>query len=239
MAILEVRGLSRSFGGIQAADGVDLRIDDGDLLCLIGPNGAGKSTVFKLIMGLEVPDSGEVVFDGRDIVGLQPFQRVRLGLGMTYQATRTFANLTVGQNITIARRKGHGDGRLLAWALNYLGLDGRDDELASTLTYGQQHWLEICLALGTGPRIVMMDEPTAGMTPEETHFTATFLKELNGLGVTIMVIEHDIGFVKAVARRVSVLHQGRVFRDGLIEEIESDADVQRIYLGERRDSDAA
>jgi len=232
VSLLVLEGLTRFFGGISAADHVDLTLEEGELHCLIGPNGAGKSTVFKLVMGLLRPQSGHVFLEGRDITGLQPYRRARLGLSMKYQATRVFANLTVEQNVRIARSRRLADGDDLAWALERLGLAEGLSARASALSYGQQHWLEMCMVLGNAPKLVLMDEPTAGMTPEETHVTADFLKGLNRRGMTLIVIEHDMGFVREIARQVTVLHEGRVFRQGTIGEVERDPEVQRIYLGE-------
>lgn len=232
MTLLELQGLSRSFGGIIAADHIDLALEAGELHCLIGPNGAGKSTVFKLIVGLIKPQSGRVLLKGRDITRIEPYRRARLGISMKYQTTRIFANLTVGQNVTIAHSREADNGDHLNWALQDLNLARRWDDPVSILTYGEQHWLEMCMALGNQPSVVLMDEPTAGMTPDETDRTASFLKELNARGLTIVVIEHDMSFVRDVSRRVTVLHQGEIFRQGSISEIESDREVQRIYLGE-------
>jgi ABC-type uncharacterized transport system ATPase subunit len=232
MSLLVLDKLTRFFGGISAANKVDLALDPGELHCLIGPNGAGKSTVFKLIMGLVAPQSGQITFDGHTITRLQPFERARLGVSMKYQATRIFPNLTVAQNIKVARRSEASAAQHMDWALENLGLVKRLSDPAHELSYGEQHWLEMCMVLGAASTLVLMDEPTAGMTPEETHRTARFLQDLNGRGMTIMVIEHDMGFVREIARRVTVLHQGRIFRQGSIGEIERDPDVQRIYLGE-------
>ncbi len=234
MSLLELQGLSRSFGGIVAADQIDLSLEAGELHCLIGPNGAGKSTVFKLIVGLIKPQSGKVLLNGRDITRIEPYRRARLGISMKYQTTRIFTNLSVGQNITIARSQEADEGDDLNWALQHLNLARRWSEPVSTLSYGEQHWLEMCMALGNQPSLVLMDEPTAGMTPDETSRTAGLLKELNGRGLAIVVIEHDMSFVREIARRVTVLHQGRIFRQGSIAEIESNREVQRIYLGEAR-----
>ncbi len=231
MSQLELKDLTRSFGGIVAADHIDFALEEGELHCLIGPNGAGKSTVFKLIMGLVKPQAGSIVLKGRDITRTQPYQRAQMGLSMKYQTTRVFPNLTVAQNVTIAQRQ-RADGDHLVWALERLGLSERLGEATSALSYGEQHWLEMCMVLGNRPLVVLMDEPTAGMTPEETHATAEFLKELTARGLTVVVIEHDMSFVREIARKVTVLHQGRIFRQGSLAAIESDTEVQRIYLGE-------
>jgi len=233
MAVLELHELTRRFGGIVAADNVDLTLEPGELHCLIGPNGAGKSTLFKLIIGLLKPQSGQIIYQGREITRVQPYKRVRLGLSMKYQTTRIFAHLTVGQNITIARSRAASGRGHLDWALQRLGLREHWELPAGTLSYGEQHWLEMCMVLGNEPVLVLMDEPTAGMTPEETHETAQFLRELNGRGLAVVVIEHDMGFVREIGGTVTVLHHGRIFRQGTLDEIEADTEVQHIYLGER------
>lgn len=232
MAMLELHGLTRHFGGIIAADKVELSLEPGELHCLIGPNGAGKSTLFKLIVGLVKPQAGRIVYRGQDITRMQPYQRARLGLSMKYQTTRIFPNLTVSQNITVARSHPHSSRDQLDWALQRLGLRERWTRPAGSLSYGEQHWLEMCMVLGNAPALVLMDEPTAGMTPEETRETAQFLRELNARGVAVVVIEHDMGFVREIGGTVTVLHRGRIFRQGTLDKIEADPDVQHIYLGE-------
>jgi len=231
VSVLVLEHLTRFFGGISAANDVNLSIEKGDLHCLIGPNGAGKSTIFKLIMGLVPVESGEIYLNGRAVSRLQPFRRVRLGLSMKYQATRIFPDLLISQNIAVARSRAVADDNDLQWALGWLGLADRIAAPASELSYGQRHWLEMCMVLGSCPQVVLMDEPTAGMTPEETRRTADFLRALNARGMTIVVIEHDMWFVREIAEQVTVLHQGRVFRQGTITAIERDPDVQHIYLG--------
>jgi branched-chain amino acid transport system ATP-binding protein len=233
VSLLEIRGLERRYGGIRAVAGLDLDVEQGELRCLIGPNGAGKSTVFKLIMGLDRPDRGAIRFAGEEVTRLQPFARARRGLSMKYQTTRVYLALTVAQNITIACGRSAQDGGLVPFALDYFDLAATMGRPAHALTYGQQHWLEMALALGTRPRLLLMDEPTAGMTPEETRRTAAFLKDLKGRGLTVIVVEHDMAFVREVAERVSVLHQGALFREGSLGAIETDPEVRRVYLGER------
>lgn len=235
MSLLALKGVYRSFGGITAADGIDLTLEAGERRCLIGPNGAGKSTVFKLIMGLLRPDSGSISFAGQEITHEQPFRRVQRGLSMKYQTTRIFPSLTLAQNMFIARSRAGDATALASWAIDKLGLGALRERRAGELSYGQQHWLEMCMALGNGPRVVLMDEPTAGMTPEESRSTATFIRELEGRGIAAIVIEHDMGFVRDLDAPTTVLHQGRVFRQGRMAEIEVDPEVQRIYLGEIHD----
>jgi urea transport system ATP-binding protein len=236
VVVLRAEDLTKSFGGIRAVDHLNLTLARGELRCLIGPNGAGKSTLFGLLSGLHRPDAGQIVFKGEDITKLQPFQRVRKGLCQKFQTTRIYRALTVAQNLVIAsgtprssRRK---NGRL-SWALNTLGLDSEGEISAGRLSHSHQQWLEICLALATEPDLLLLDEPTAGMTPEETELTARFVVNLNRQGLTVLVVEHDMAFVRYIARRVTVLHYGRIFTEGSLDEIESNHEVRRIYLGER------
>jgi branched-chain amino acid transport system ATP-binding protein len=234
--VLRTKDLTKSFGGIRAVDHLNLTIARSELRCLIGPNGAGKSTLFGLLSGLHRPDAGNIVFKGEDITKLPPFQRVRKGLCQKFQTTRIYRALTVAQNLVIAggslRSRDKGNGRL-SWALKTLGLDSLGGVAAGELSHSHQQWLEICLALATNPDLLLLDEPTAGMTPEETELTAQFVVDLNRHGLTVLVVEHDMAFVRYIAQSVTVLHYGRVFTEGNLDEIESNQEVRRIYLGER------
>ena len=233
-ALLQTERLTKSFGGVHAVDRLDLTIAAGELRCLIGPNGAGKSTLFSLLAGLHRPDAGRILFKGEDITGVQPHQRVKRGLCLKFQTTRIYRGMTVAQNLLIA-----GGGRLngsnntqLEWALAALDLNPERDVPAAALPHSYQQWLEICMALATQPELLLLDEPTAGMTPEETSATARFLIDLNNRGLAILVVEHDMAFVRQVGRDVTVLHYGRIFSEGTLEEIEANREVRRIYLGE-------
>jgi len=232
--LLRAEGLTKAFGGIRAVDGLDLSVAPGELRCLIGPNGAGKSTLFSLLAGIHQADAGRILFKGEDITTLSPFRRVRRGICLKFQTTRIYRGLTVGENLIIARGKQRGpraNGRL-EWALGALGLAGELARPAGQLSHSHQQWLEICLALATEPELLLLDEPTAGMTPEETARTAEFVIKLGGQGITILVVEHDMAFVRHIASGVTVLHYGRVFADGTLQEIEANHEVRRIYLGE-------
>jgi branched-chain amino acid transport system ATP-binding protein len=234
--ILATEGLSKRFGGVVAAENVALEIPEGSLRCIIGPNGAGKSTLFALLCGIVRPDSGRVLLKGRDATRLAAYQRVRLGMGLTFQTNRAYHNLTVRQNLQAplrgAReaRPADADARLV-YALENFGLDPKSSGLARELPHHQLQWLEIAMVLAGGPDLMLLDEPTAGMSPEETLKTARVLRHLNEAGLTIVVVEHDIAFVREVAREVTVLHQGRVFAEGSVDSITAHADVRRIYLG--------
>lgn len=233
--LLRAERLTKSFGGIVAVDHLDFTLQRGELRCLIGPNGAGKSTLFNLLSGLHAPDEGRILFRGEDITHLPPYRRVRRGLCQKFQTTRVYRGMTVAQNLLIAgggaNRGGAHNGRL-DWALAALQLDVERDVPASALPHSHQQWLEICLALATRPDLLLLDEPVAGMTPEETALTARFLDDLNRQGLAALVVEHDMSFVRAIGRNVTVLHYGRVFGEGTLEEIEANHEVRRIYLGE-------
>jgi branched-chain amino acid transport system ATP-binding protein len=231
-AILEVEHLAKRFGGVVATDDIDLAIRSGGLQCIIGPNGAGKSTFFSLLCGIQQPDAGRILFEDREITRLPPFARVRLGLGLTFQTNRTFGELSVRQNLAVpmAMRSGDGEERY-RYALEAFELSEEDDTLAREIPHHQRQWLEILMVLAGGPRVVLLDEPTAGMSPEETSHTAKVLRHLNATGLTIVVVEHDIAFVREVADRVTVRHYGRIFADGPLAEVTARQDVRDIYLG--------
>jgi branched-chain amino acid transport system ATP-binding protein len=229
-------GLAKRFGGVVATDRVSLDVPAGELRCIIGPNGAGKSTLFALLCGIYRPDQGRILLDGRDVTALPPFRRVRLGLGLTFQTNRAFHGLAVRQNLEAATpgRALHLDqatSERFRYAVDRFGLDPESSMPARELPHHQLQWLEIAMVLAAGPTILLLDEPTAGMSPDETMQTARVLQQLNRSGLTIVVVEHDVAFVREVAQRVTVLHQGRVFAEGTVEQINADQDVRRIYLG--------
>jgi ABC-type uncharacterized transport system ATPase subunit len=234
-ALLRAEGLTKSFGGILAVDHLNFTLAPGELRCLIGPNGAGKSTLFNLISGLTRVDEGRILFKDCDITRLPPYRRVRRGLCQKFQTTRVYRGMTVAQNLLIATGGATPDrernGRL-GWALTALHLERERDVRAGALPHSHQQWLEICLALATVPELLLLDEPVAGMTPEETALTARFLDELNHQGLAVLVVEHDMTFVRQIGRNVTVLHYGRIFSAGTLEEIEANQEVRRIYLGE-------
>lgn len=233
-ALLEARDLSKSFGGLFATRGVNLAIDPGEVRCLIGPNGAGKSTLFKLIIGTYQPNSGQVLFDGQDITPLKSHRRINQGLSIKFQVPGIFVDLSVEHNLRIALQRrvapieidGETD-KLLA----FLDLGGSRQLAAGNLSHGQQQWLEIGMAIALKPKLLLLDEPTAGMSPEETFKTGELVKRLNAEGMTIVVIEHDMTFVRQIAQKVTVLHFGQVFLEGTLEEVVNNEEVVRIYLG--------
>ena len=234
MALVDVKGVSKRFGGLTAVSEVDLTVNAGEVHCLIGPNGAGKSTLFKLIVGLYPPTTGSIFFDSVDITAERSYARVQRGMSIKMQAPSVFKELPVRQNIQIALQERLSgaecraeEERLLA----LLNLAEDSGKLAGALSHGQQQWLEIGMALALQPQLLLLDEPTAGMSPEETYKTGELIKSFNAEGMTVLVVEHDMAFVRQVAQRVTVLHLGKIFARGSLESILEDEKVAEIYLG--------
>lgn len=235
MTVLETKGLNKRFGGLQVTADLDLVLQPGELHCLIGPNGAGKSTLFRLIIGEHRPDSGQILFHGADITRVASHDRVRRGMSVKFQVPGVFAALSVRQNLEIALQH-HLEGATLEGEierlLGFLNLEADAAQSAGTLSHGQKQWLEIGMAISLKPTLLLLDEPTAGMSVEETHATGEMIKALNAEGMTILAVEHDMAFVRQVAQRVTVLHLGRIFAQGGIDEIVADDRVAAIYLGQ-------
>jgi branched-chain amino acid transport system ATP-binding protein len=242
--VLEVRELRKTFSGFVAVDDVSLTIADHQVVAVIGPNGAGKSTFFNLITGHLQPDNGTVVLDGRDITGLSPHRICRLGIGRSFQRTNIFAKLTVFENIQAAFLAHRGRGRNFwsraqsfyrddtAALLSAIGLDHEAETIAGLLSYGNQKQLELGIALASEPRLMLLDEPTAGMSASETHDTIQLLERLTvERGLTLLFTEHDMEVVFGIAEKVAVLHQGRLLAEGAPAEVRRDPEVRRVYLG--------
>jgi len=246
--VLEVRSLKKHFGGVQAVNGVDLTIRGGDLRAIIGPNGAGKTTLFNLITGDIRHDSGFVYLRGEEISALPPDEVCRRGIGRTFQITSVFRRLTVLENVQTAllahHRRHHA---LFARAarmyredalalLERVGLREQAPKPSGILSHGDQRRLELAIALATDPRLLMLDEPTAGMAPRERHALMALVSRIAAeTGLTVLFTEHDMDVVFAVARRISVMHQGAVIAEGPPAEIRLDREVQRVYLGYTKD----
>ena len=229
--LLKTEALSRSFGGITAVAGIDLDVAAGELRCIIGPNGAGKSTLFNMIAGTLRPTAGRIRFDGRDMAGLPVHAFARRGIARKFQVPSLFPTLTAAENLDVAARTRSADRteRMLAM-LALLGLSDSASVPAGALAHGQKQWLEIGMALMSEPLLLLLDEPTAGMTAEETERTAQLLRDLKQ-HITIVVIEHDMRFVRALACPTTVMHQGRILAEGPFEDIERNEMVRDVYLG--------
>lgn len=232
--ILEVRDLYKIYGGVHALDGLSLSVPKGAVQCLLGPNGAGKSTFFKMMIGIERPTSGEIFYKGENITNLQAFYRARNGLSVKFQNLRVFPELTVHQNLFPPLRRMHKPTDIperIDRLLQDIRLPGIESVIVSELSHGQQQWLAIAMSLASEPDLLLLDEPTAGLSPEESEQTATIIREVNSRGVTVVVIEHDMTFIESLKARTSVLHYGKLFAEGTFEEIARNEDVRRIYLG--------
>ncbi|MFO1087210.1 MAG: ABC transporter ATP-binding protein [Reyranellaceae bacterium] len=230
---LSVAGLQKRFGGVVAVDGVSLDIAPGELHAVIGPNGAGKTTLISLLSGALAPNAGTILLDGRDITGLAMHRRVRLGLARSYQITSLFPNFTVLENLALAVQ-GAGGRHDLAHAraeLEGIGLADRADRLAGALAHGERRQLELGLALATGAKILLLDEPMAGMAAEEAARIVGLIEALKGQR-TILLVEHDMDAVFRLADRITTLVYGRVIASGAPDEIRRHPEVRRAYLGE-------
>ena len=244
-ALLETRDLTRRFGGLAAVSGVSLAIAPGEVRSIIGPNGAGKTTLFNLVTGALPPTAGRVLFRGKDVTGLRPPDIFRLGIVRSFQVSHVFPKLSVRDNVAlmvsgrrrssgspVGRRRVSGDGvRARAdRALDRLGLLDRAGEPAGTLAHGDRRLVEIAMAIAAEPALLLLDEPTAGMSPEETRATAALLRSL-APAITLVIVEHDMSVVMAISDRISVLHRGQLLAEGAPAEIRGNRAVQDVYFG--------
>jgi urea transport system ATP-binding protein len=248
-AILEIRDLFVSFDGFTVLDHLSMTIADGELRFLIGPNGAGKTTLMDTISGKTRASSGSVLFDGQhELTRMREDQIVRRGVGRKFQTPSVFASLTCFENVEVAAGFRGSMFRLLGrpsaqriervmWALERVGLQGRTHTSAAVLAHGERQWLEIAMLLVQDPKLLLLDEPVAGLTGEEREQTGTLLQALEG-SHSLIVTEHDMDFVRQFSRTVSVLHMGRVLREGTVDEIQQDTEVQDVYLGRTREREA-
>ena len=241
MALLEVVGVSKRFGELRALDGVNLEVEAGQIHGLIGPNGSGKSTLMKCIAGALAPDTGTIRFADRDLTRAAPSERARAGLSIKFQITSVLPALSVYDNVLLAlqsrdslasllrsttRRAGH---EAVAAALERFRLRGRADHLAGALSHGEQQWLEIAMALATEPTLLLLDEPTAGMSLEERRLTGELLVPIKAR-CAILIVEHDLDFIRDVSDVLTVLDQGAVLDSGPVESIQASPKVQEVYL---------
>ena len=243
--ILKVRGLNKHFGGVVATEDLDFEVERGEIHAVIGPNGAGKTTFVAQIAGMIIPDSGSIIFDGDEIGGLSAHARSQCGLARSFQITSIFKNFPVIENVamSIQAHDGHSfhfwrrantDPALNNPArklLDSVGLGARAETLASNLAHGEQRQLEIAMALATGPKLLLLDEPTAGMGPEDSQRMVSFLRDIKG-EYSMLLIEHDMDTVFALADRITVLVYGRAIATGTPSEIRGNDEVRAAYLGE-------
>ncbi|BBD40628.1 ABC transporter ATP-binding protein (plasmid) [Aminobacter sp. Y103A] len=235
--ILETRGLEKRFGGVVAIASVDFNLKQRELRCLIGPNGAGKSTFFKMLTAQLKPTTGQILFDGVDITRAQPHQVSRLGIGIKNQVPDVFNNLTVAENISVAARSRHGKARAAAKGkdvMERLGLTALTGRLVGELAHGQRQWVELAMVVALEPKLILLDEPAAGMTADETNKTADLIREVNK-SAAIVVVEHDMQFIKQIAQTVTVFHQGRVLIEDTMDKVQGNELVREVYLGKSED----
>ncbi|AWN51296.1 ATP-binding cassette domain-containing protein [Methylobacterium sp. 17Sr1-1] len=231
--LLKTEHLTMRFGGVVANDDVSFTLGEMELRCLIGPNGAGKSTFFKMLTGQLTPTSGTIAFRGQPLTGLQSHQIARLGIGIKTQVPNVFNGLSVRENIWLsARRKTTPKftGPLVDEILEKIRLTHLAGATVGQLSHGQRQWVEIGTVLAGDPDLILLDEPAAGMTDEETHRTAEIIREINK-SRAIVVVEHDMAFIKMIARTVTVFHQGRIMMEDGIDAVLADRRVRDVYLG--------
>ena len=243
--LLRVEKMTKSFAGFVAVHDVGLTVEKGQMACIIGPNGAGKSTLFNLITGHLQPTEGKIFFHDRDITGLPPYKICQLGMGRSFQRTNIFPRLSVFDNVQVAVLAHHKktlnfftpskklvQGETYA-LLEQVGLVDEAQSIGGMLSYGFQKQLELGIALASEPELLLLDEPTAGMSPQETANAITFIEKIvRERGLTLLFTEHDMDVVFSIAEKITVLHQGQVLAEGTPAEVRSNPEVQRVYLGE-------
>tara|TARA_B100000315_G_scaffold245382_1_gene271175 strand:- start:412 stop:1170 length:759 start_codon:yes stop_codon:yes gene_type:complete len=243
--ILKVEGLKKHFGGVRAVDGVDFSLRKGEISSIIGPNGAGKTSFFNLLTGHIPPDSGTVIFKGKPITKLPPHQICKRGIGRSFQRINIFSKLSVFVNVQVAVLSQQGKSlnlfsparnlarRETLQVLESVGLHELAGHTAGSLSHGDQKRVELAIALANNPELLLLDEPTAGMAPQETASTIALIEQVTReRGLTLLFTEHDMDVVFSISQRITVMHQGRIITSGTPQEVRGNESVQRVYLGE-------
>ena len=233
--IVETRNLSMHFGGVRAVDQVDFMLFDKELRCLIGPNGAGKSTFFKCLTGQLNPTSGEVIIRDQKTTGAEPHEVASLGVGIKTQVPNVFDGLSVDENIWLSARRWHKSKRartITSETIERLKLGDIRREMVGRLAHGQRQWVELGMVVAAEPWLILLDEPAAGMTHEETARTAELIKEIN-TQAALIVVEHDMQFIRMISQQVTVFHEGQILMEDTMEAISKDKRAREVYLGNR------
>ena len=248
-ALLEIRDLVVAFDAFHAVDGLDLTLEEQEVRFVIGPNGAGKTTLIDSITNLVRPTSGSILFAGEELIGQKEHAIVRTGIGRTFQKPSVFDELTVLENVDIAAsfrlpfrsllRRRKGMSAEVAEALEQVNLTAQADDAAGSLSHGQKQWLEVAMVLVQKPRLLLLDEPVAGMTEKERLHTGELITQIASEGTTVLVIEHDMDFVRRFAHKVTVMHEGKILTEGTVAEVQRNETVREVYLGRPRDARGA
>jgi branched-chain amino acid transport system ATP-binding protein len=242
LALLEIRNVTKDFGGLVAIKGVSFKLEKNEIVGLIGPNGAGKTTLFNIITGMTAPDSGDVLFEGMSIVGRLPHSISKLGIARTFQTVRPFLNHTVRQNIAVGAIYGHrveennekppDSDKRIEEVLQLLNLKSREDKLAKNLPIEERKMVEVGRALAANPKLLMLDEPMAGLNPSEVSKFVELIKSLSEKGIAILIVEHVMKAISSACTRVIVLHHGEMLAEGIPSAVLSNEHVIDVYLGD-------
>ncbi|MCR5754704.1 MAG: ABC transporter ATP-binding protein [Acetatifactor sp.] len=232
--ILSIQKVTKNFGAISAVSDFSMDVKKGEIHCLIGPNGAGKTTVFKMITGVYPPTYGKIYLKDRDITNLSTSKKMKMGMSIKMQVPGVYSELTLRENIRIAAQNFTEEKMIeeeIERLIDEVGIRDLGNPKVKNMSHGQQQWLEIAMALAAKPELLLLDEPAAGLGPDETDFTANLVLDLNAKGMTILFIEHDMNFVKKIAQNVTVMNNGKFFAEGDLDSILNNEGVAEIYLG--------